>query len=462
MTAYRKRKPISGVDLSEGDSNLSPARQTWQAHQIDAETRHWLAEDAKYFLHQSLSTPCLNLLTGCSGSRLTDLQGRCYFDFHGNSVHQVGFSHPQVIAAITEQLRTLSFCTRRYTNMAAVQLAKKLTEISPGDLNKVLLAPGGTTAIGMALKLARVVTGRFKTISMWNAFHGASLDAISISGEALFRRNIGPLLPGTEHVPPADPYRCLWDAAGDCNRCDLKCARYIEYVLEKEGDIAAVIAEPIRSTAVNPPPPGYWQAVRQACDRWGALLILDETAVCLGRTGRMFASQVYDVVPDILVLGKGLGGGIFPLAAIVARERFDSAPDAALGHFTHEKNPVACAAALATLDIIEEENLGERAAELGVVALKRLHKLQQHHPLIGDVRGQGLLFGIELVRDPHTKEPAVDEADRVMHRCLEMGLSFKVSKGNFLTLTPPLNIDRQDLDDALHMLETALFELKST
>lgn len=459
MTDQPKRQPTAAVDLSEGDSNLSPARRSWQARQIDAETRRWLAEDARYFLHQSLSTPCLNVLSGCGGSRITDLQERSYLDFHGNSAHQVGFGHPRVIAAITEQLRTLSFCPRRYTNSAAVRLAQKLADIAPGGLNKVLLAPGGTTAVGMALKLARIATGRFKTISMWDAFHGASLDAISVSGEALFRRNIGPLLPGTEHVPPADPYRCLWDADGNCTRCRLKCAGYIEYVLEKEGDIAAVIAEPIRSTAVNPPPPGYWQAVRQACNRWGALLILDETAVCLGRAGRMFASQVYDVVPDILVLGKGLGGGIFPLAAIVAREELDCAPEGALGHYTHEKNPVACAAALESIHIIEEEKLPERAARLGAEVLERLQHLPQRQSLIGDVRGQGLLFGIELVRDRHTKQPALEQADRVMYRCLEMGLSFKVSQGNILTLAPPLTIDRQDLDQALRTVETALLEL---
>jgi 4-aminobutyrate aminotransferase len=458
MTELQKRRPAAGIDLSEGDSNLSPARRNWQERQIDTETRRWLAADAQYFMRQSLSTPCLNVLTDCGGSRIIDRQGRSYLDFHGNSAHQVGFSHHRVVAAITEQLQTLSFCPRRYTNEAAVRLAQKLAEIAPGGLNKVLLAPGGTTAVGMALKLARVATGRFKTISMWDAFHGASLDAISVSGEALFRRHIGPLLPGAEHVPPADPYRCLWDGDGRCDRCGLKCAAYIEYVLEREGDVAAVIAEPIRSTAVNPPPPGYWQTVRKACDRWGVLLILDETAVCLGRTGRMFASQVYEVIPDILVLGKGLGGGVFPLAAIVAREELDCAPEGALGHYTHEKNPVACAAALEMIHIIEEEKLAERAARLGDDAVKRLRKLQPRHSLIGDVRGQGLLFGVELVRDLRTKAPAVAEADRVMYRCLEMGLSFKVSRGNFLTLVPPLNIELHDLNEALRILETALLE----
>jgi 4-aminobutyrate aminotransferase len=294
---------------------------------------------------------------------------------------------------------------------------------------------------------------------MWDSFHGASLDAISVGGESLFRAGIGPLLPGCAHVPPADPYRCLWDPGGGCGGCDLKCARYIDYVMEKEGDVAAVIAEPIRCTAVNPPPRGYWQHVRESCDRHGALLIFDETAVCLGRTGRLFAFEHEEVAPDILILGKGLGGGIFPLAAIVARRDLDVAPDKALGHYTHEKNPVACAAALATIDIILSENLPERAARLGRQAMDRLLALKKSTDLIGDIRGRGLLFGADLVLDDHQKTPAVDASDHVMYACLEKGLSFKVSHGSFLTLTPPLTIEENELDRALHILENAFLTL---
>ncbi|MBI1783801.1 aminotransferase class III-fold pyridoxal phosphate-dependent enzyme, partial [Candidatus Sumerlaeota bacterium] len=165
---------------SEGDLNLTPRRRQWSEHQIDDDTRALLDEDSKYFLHQSLSTPCLNVLDGCDGIYLTDHKGRRYMDFHGNNVHQVGFGHPRVIEAIKRQLDLLPFCTRRYTNKPAIDLAKKLTSLAPGDLNRVLFAPGGTSAIGMALKLARAATGKFKTISMWDSFHGPSLDAISI------------------------------------------------------------------------------------------------------------------------------------------------------------------------------------------------------------------------------------------------------------------------------------------
>jgi 4-aminobutyrate aminotransferase len=450
-----KNTLIPPADLSEGDSNQSARRRQWQSRQIDENTRRWLERDTCCFLHQSLSTPCLNVLVESRGATLTDLQRRSILDFHGNSVHQVGYAHPRVMAAVKRQLDIMPFCPRRYTNIAAVELAEMLVDITPDPLGKVLFAPGGTSAVGIALKLARMATGNFKTISMWDSFHGASLDAISIGGESLFRAGIGPLLPGCEHVPPADPYRCLWDPGGRCETCDLKCARYIDYVMDKEGDVAAVIAEPIRCTAVNPPPEGYWKRIRETCDRRGALLIFDETAVCLGRTGRMFAFQHEGVVPDILILGKGLGGGVFPLAAIVARSDLDVASEKALGHYTHEKNPVACAAASATIDVILSGGLAERSAKLGLRAMERLSSLKQSVEYIGDVRGRGLLFGVDLVLDHDAKTPAIDEADRIMYACLEMGLSFKVSHGSFLTLTPPLTIDETELDAALTILEKA-------
>jgi 4-aminobutyrate aminotransferase len=380
-------------------------------------------------------------------------------DFHGNSVHQVGFANPEVVAAVKRQLDELAFSPRRYTNSVAVDLARTLAALAPGDLNKVLLCPSGTGAIGMAIKLARVVTGRHKTISMWDSFHGASLDAISVGGEQLFRRDIGPLLPGAEHVPPPDPYRCPWD----CHRrggCDLKCAEYIEYVLEKEGDVAAVIAETVRSVPVIPAR-DYWRAVRRACDRHGALLILDEIPTALGRTGAMFACEHYGVVPDMLVLGKGLGGGVVPLAALIARERFDVAGGAALGHYTHEKSPIAAAAALATIRYIEEHGLLAHARELGRHALDRLAAMKDRHPLIGDVRGLGLLLGVELVADRVTRARAADQAEAVMYRALSRGLSFKLTMGNVILLSPPLVITREEMDRALDILDGALTDVEA-
>ena len=452
---------MNGPDLdrlrSEGELNISPRGQAWRREQLDGDTKHWLEEDAKYFLHQSLSTPCLDVLARCEGSWLEDLQGRRFLDFHGNSVHQVGFGHPRVVQAIRDQMETLPFCTRRYTNIPAIELARELTGRAPGSLGKVLFAPGGAAAVGIAMKLARMATGRFKTLSMWDSFHGASLDTISVGGEAIFRQDIGPLLPGTEHVPPPDAQHCPWDCRGTCS---LKCAEYVDYVLDKEGDIGAVIAETVRSTPFIPPR-DYWRIVRDACDRHGALLVLDEIPHCLGRTGKMFTCEHYDVVPDMLVIGKGLGGGIFPLAALLVREDLDVAPDRALGHYTHEKNPVACAAALATIDVIEEENLLENARDLGDYAIERMRAMKRKHECIGDIRGLGLLMGMELVEEGKSGDRATDLAEEVMYRALAKGLSFKLTMGNILTLTPPLTLTRDEMDQALDILDACLAEVEN-
>jgi len=448
--------------------NESPNRRAWREEALDDRTRAILDDDERHYIRQSLSTPCLNALTGCEGIYLTDVQGRRIMDFHGNSVHQVGYAHPRVIAAIKRQLDELSFCPRRYANQTAIDLAARLCGLAPGGPWKVLLTTGGSAAVGVAIKLARCATGRFKTVSMWDSFHGASLDAISIGGEALFRRGIGPLLPGAEHVPPPAPEGCPFIGAGvrvarngvsRCGEgCALRCARYVEYVLEKEGDVAAVIAEPMRATTAVPPPPGYWEIVRKACDRHGALLVFDEIPTCMGRTGRMFCYEHFGAIPDILVIGKGLGGGVFPIAAVIARAELDVAPEKSLGHYTHEKNPVAAAAALATLDVIEQEGLLERTRQLGERALLRLKEMQTRHFLISDARGLGLLIGVELRRDG---AKATEEADRMLYECLRRGLSFKVSDGNVLTLCPPLTITQSELDEALDILEDALAAVES-
>jgi len=297
-----------------------------------------------------------------------------------------------------------------------------------------------------------MATGRHKTVSMWDAFHGASLDAISLGGEAIFRQDIGPLMPGAEHVPPADPTGCPFKCG---KTCTLQCADYVEYVLEKEGDVAAVVCETVRSTPYIPPKE-YWPRIRAACDRHGALLILDEVPTCLGRTGTMFACEQYDVVPDMLVIGKGLGGGVFPLAALLAREELDVAGERALGHYTHEKNPVACAAALAALSVLEEGVL-ENVQPLGNYLLNKLRRLQEKYPIIGDVRGTGLMLGVELT-DPDTGNRAPDVAERIMYAALKRGLSFKLTMGNILTLVPALTIAESQLDEAVNILDACFAE----
>ncbi len=427
---------------SEGDVNLSPRRRRFEDEHLGPETQAILAEDAKHFLHQSLSTPCFNALRSASGIWLEDIEGRRIMDFHGNSVHQVGHGHPHVVAAAKRALDTLPFSPRRFTNEHAVGLAAKLTALAPGDLDKVLFAPGGTEVIGIALKIARIATGRHKTVSMWDSFHGASLDAISVGGEALFRRGIGPLLPGTEHAPPCDPRNCRFGCGGQCNA---RCAEYVEYVLDKEEDVAAVVVETVRSTDVQVPPRAYYETLRKACDRHGALLILDEIPICLGRTGTMFAFEGYGIVPDMVVIGKGLGGGVFPMAALLARSHLDVAADRALGHYTHEKSSVGCAAALATLEVIESEGLLERSRVLGGRALEHLRAMQSRQPAIVEVRGVGLLLAVELA-DAHV-------AEQVLYQCLARGLSFKVGQGSVIVLAPPLVIEVADLERALTIVE---------
>jgi len=453
---------VKAAFQSEGESNLSDRRRDWATRSLDDTSRALIDEDAARFLHQSVSTPCLNAIARAEGIWIEDVAGRRYMDFHGNSVHHIGYGHPRLKAAIAAQMDELPFAPRRFTCEPAVALARKLAEISPGTLSKVLFATGGSDAIEIALKIARAATGRFKTLSFWDAFHGAGFGASSVGGEALFRSGIaGPLLPGAEHVAPFACYRCPYgypvqaDGSPDLALCKLACANMVAYVLEREGDIAAVIAEPARAVPYIPPP-GFWQAVREACDARGALLIFDEIPTGLGKTGKMFACEHDGVVPDILVVGKALGGGILPIAAVLARPELDVAGEFAIGHYTHEKNPVTTRAALTTIEIIEDEGLVERAATLGGHALARLDDMRERYPLIGDVRGRGLLMGLDLVTDRDTKTPAIDAAEQVYYRCLDEGLSFKISMGSVLTLSPPLVIAQDDLDRALDIVEAAI------
>ncbi len=446
----------------EGDVNSSPNRVEWAERVPGGASRTLLRRDEAIFLHQSLSTPCLSAIVKAEGSWIEDADGRRYLDFHGNSVHHVGYGHPKVLAAVDRQMRALPFAPRRFTCDTAVTLAETLCAMVPGGPWKVLFAPGGSQAVEIALKIARLATGRFKTVSFWDSFHGAGFGAASVGGEALFRSGgIGPLLPGTEHVAPFACYRCPYgfpspSGMPDLDRCHMACARMIEYVLEREGDVAAVVAEPIRAVPYLPPP-GFWREVRRACDRTGTLLVFDEIPTGLGKTGRFCAHEHVGVSPDVLVLGKALGGGVLPMAAVLARADLDAMADKAIGHYTHEKSPVLAAAALATLDVIVEENLVARAAELGEYFLVRLQEMAGRLPVIGEVRAAGLLVGVELTAPDGA--PAVAAADRVLYAALGRGLSLKVTMGSVLTLSPPLTISREDLDLSLRILESCLGEV---
>lgn len=448
---------------SEGEVNTSPRKSRFAAESQGPATRDLVARDAARFLHQSISTPCLSAIRKAEGIWIEDLDGRRYMDFHGNNVHHIGYGHPRLKAAIRDQMDDLPFAPRRFTCEPAVALAEKLTTIAPGDLGKVLFATGGSDAIEMALKIARIVTGRFKTLSFWDSFHGAGFGASSVGGEQLFRSGlIGPLLPGAEHIPSFAAYRNPFgidhrrEHPRDKEVGDLV-AGLLRHTLEREGDVAAVIAEPNRAVPFIPPA-GFWQQVRDACDEFGTLLIFDEIPTGLGKTGRLFACEHDDVVPDILVMGKSLGGGILPISAVLCRPELDQAGRYAIGHYTHEKNPVTARAALTTIEIIEDESLVENASSVGAWALERLNGMMDRLDVIGDVRGRGFLLGVELVKDRDTKEPASDAAEEVFYRALAKGLSFKISMGSVLTLTPSLVTTREQMDDALSILEEAIAE----
>ncbi len=365
-------------------------------------------------------------------------------------MHQLGHGHPAVVAAIKAQLDRLPFCPRRFTCEEAVAFAQKLGDLAPEPLGKVLLAPSGSAAIGMARKLARYATGRHKTLSMWDAFHGANLDAISVGGEAIFRKDVGPLLPGAEHVPPPGLARRFF---GDDDKAADRLADYIDYVLEVQGDVAAVVAEPVRWTTVEPPPPDFWPKVKQSCARHGALLVFDEIPSALARCGSFYAFEQMGCAPDMVALGKGLGGGVFPQAALLVRRDLDIAGHVALGHYTHEKSPLGSAAALATIEVIERDGLCARARALGETGRLRLEALAARRTEVAAVRHIGAFFGVEL-RD-HAGVSAAARAKRILYEALALGLSFKVGGGKVLTLCPPLTISDGEFDSALNILDAA-------
>ena len=437
---------------AEGDVNFSPSRKEWIDGIRDDRTYHYLEEDARWFFHQSMSSPCMDVLESCEGIYLTDLRGKRYMDFHGNNVHQLGYRNSFLIERIKAQLDILPFSPRRFTNIPAIELAQTLCSLFPGSLNRVLFAPGGTSAVAMALKLARAVTGKHKVISLWDSFHGASLDAIGVGGEQVFRKSMGPMMPGVERIPPPTSYRGPFSSTGN----DMIYAEYLEYVIEKEGDIGAFIAETIRNTDVQIPSKAYWKRVREICSTHGVLLILDEIPIAFGRSGKMFGFEHYAIEPDMVCLGKGLGGGIFPMAALIARDEYNIASDVSLGHFTHEKSPLGCVAGKAVIDYIKQHRILDKVTDDELFLRRELTAMKDRHPLIGDVRGLGLLWGIELVKNRTTKEKATEAAEKVMYHCLENGLSFKVSQGNVIQLSPPLVITRVQLQEALAILESAL------
>lgn len=433
--------------LTEGDVNLSANRKSWY-RVLTAETMELLERDAEVYLHQALSSPCLDVLESCEGIYLTDVAGKKYMDFHGNNVHQVGYRNQYVMDKVKAQMDVLPFSPRRYTNLKAIEFAEKLVAKFPGDLKRLLFAPGGTSAVGIALKLARVITGKTKVVSWHDSFHGASLDAIAAGGEEQFKKYMGSF-PETINIS-------LPVMQGGQEAHDMALADELEEVLKQDHDIGAFIAETIRNTDVVIPSKAYWSRIQDICRKYDILLILDEIPIAFGKTGKMFTFEHYDLEPDIVCVGKGMGGGIIPMAGIVTREKYNIAADVSLGHYTFEKNPLGCTAGLATLEFIEQNNLLQKVQADEVYVRQSLMQLKAKHAIVGDIRGIGLLWGVELIKTDGTGARATAEADRVMYYCLEHGLSFKVSNGNVLQLAPPIVITRTQIDEAFAVLDAAL------
>jgi 4-aminobutyrate aminotransferase len=435
---------------AEGDGNRSAARDAWAA-ELDPPTRELLSRDAAVFVHQQLSTPCMEVVEAAQGAWL-HARGRSYLDFHGNGVHALGHGSREVIEAVARQAAVLSFAPRRFTTLPAIELAERLAERFPDGPGRCLLAPSGGVAVEIAVALAQAATGRRGVLAFWDAFHGAGPAAAGIGGEPGFRRHHG--IPGAAiHVPPPATFR---DPVTGGPADPWRTAAEIAYVLERHGDIACLVAEPLRSTTVEIPPDGFWTRVREACDRAGVLIVADEVPLGLGRTGTFLASEAVGLRPDAVVLGKSLGGGVMPLAAVLARPGLAPPPGSSVGHVTHEKSPVGAAAGLATLAAVDRLDLPGEAARKGRWFGDALRTLGEREPAIGDVRGTGLMWAVELVDPRDGRSPDAALAERVLYGSLRRGLSFKVSSGNILTLAPPLTIEREELRLAVAVLEESL------
>jgi 4-aminobutyrate aminotransferase len=387
-----------------------------------------VARDADAFFHQHGSSPCLAALRAVGGCWIEDSAGHRMLDFHGNTAHHLGHAHPRLIAALKQQLDALPFCPRRFTNAAAVGLAEALLARWPGRA-RVLFATGGSDAIEIALKLARVATGRHATVSLEGSYHGEGFGALGLASAHVDPR-LGALLPGRRHVTP------YWR---DASRMLAELADALA-----PGDVAAVIAEPMRSNC-HVPPHGLWPAVRRLCDAHGTRLIFDEIPSGLGKTGRFFAFEHFSARPDAVVLGKSLGGGVLPIAAVIAHASLNLAPELALGHYTHEKNPMTCRAALETLRIIEEDGLVERAAAMGEAlddAMRRTTGLA--------TRGLGLLRALEL--------PAewVGASEEMVARLAPLGLSCTAKGAGAIGLSPPLVVSEAEIALAAAAVARAL------
>ncbi|MGC8976408.1 MAG: aspartate aminotransferase family protein [Candidatus Ratteibacteria bacterium] len=388
------------------------------------------------------------------GYTLKDVDGNTYIDFSsGIYVSSLGHCHPKVSEAICKYAKTLMNC-HDFTTPIKTLLLEKLAQITPGDLNGIQLYDSGTTAVEAGLRAARMATGKLEFISFHRDFHGKTLGAVSL---ARVDKSQGLRAPGFFLVPRGYCYRCVFKM--EYPSCNLYCVDYIEEVIKEEttGNVASIVLEPIQGWAGSIIPPDGWiQKIRKLCDKYGILLFADEVLTCMGRTGKMFAMEHYNTVPDIITLGKSFGNG-FPVTAMVISERYKDVLDRISASTSYGGNPMACAAALASIEVIEEENLCENAREVGDYMGKILNEIKERHKIVGDVRCIGCLGGIELVKDRNTKEPFEEAGIMVYKKAFQKGLAW-VPAGHNLRLAPPIIITKEVAKKALEIIEEAIYE----
>ena len=412
------------------------------------------------------------------GVYLYDDGGRRLIDAAGGvgCVTSIGHAVPEVIEAITEQLKTVAFVPwTQFQSEPASRLADVIAELTPSGLNAVALFNSGSEITEGAVKLARQYwlargqADKHLVISRWQGFHGMTLGATGFGGHTGRRRKYRSMLQDMPKIGPAYAYRCDACASGR-----LDCADELEQLIRWEGpeNVACFIAEPVVGATMGavPPPPGYFQRIREICDRYDVLFIADEVMSGFGRTGRWFAVEHWNVVPDMLVAAKGVSGGYAPLAVLTAHRRIvDALADAGaapvMGH-TYSQNPVTAAAGLAVLDYIERHNLLQAAEQRGAQLCANLETLRARHPMLGDVRGLGLMLGIELVQDQATKQPfplEVGAAFQLARACIEEGAAIYPGQGgadgqvgDHALVTPPLTITREQIDDLVGALDRGL------
>ncbi|MBY0526112.1 MAG: aspartate aminotransferase family protein [Gemmataceae bacterium] len=404
------------------------------------------------------------VVASARGRTVTDVDGRDYLDcFSGISVVNAGHNHPRVLAAAREQMEQLVHCCSYVYHVPVVgQLAEKLADVTPGDLKKSFFGNSGAEAIEGSMRLAKQATGRREVVALSYGFHGRTIGTLSITGNSARKRNNGPYMSGVAFGPAPYCYRCPLGLKYPS--CEVACAHALKDVVAQQtsGDVAAFVIEPVLGEGgILTPPAEYLSIAARIFHDAGALLIVDEVQTGFGRTGKMFACEYSEgVQPDILSMAKGIASG-FPLGAFTAREPVSDAMKPGDHLSTFGGNPISCAAALANIAVIQEEKLVENAALRGEQLMARLRLLQEKHPIIGDVRGRGLMIGLELVRDRKGKEPAAAETKALRAKLREQGVLVGVGGllGNVLRIQPPLSITPAECDRVADVLELALSKM---